>query len=109
MGVYDRAGAMIGFARAWGDGGNAYLSDVYVLPEHRGAGLGQAIVRMMIDDGPGAGWRWMLHTSDAHGLYRQFGFASPSYRYLERPAARRSRGANAQSRCRDAGRQGRPP
>ena len=86
VGVYDRAGAMIGFARAWGDGGNAYLSDVYVLPEHRGAGLGQAIVRMMIDDGPGAGWRWMLHTSDAHGLYRQFGFASPSDRYLERPA-----------------------
>jgi RimJ/RimL family protein N-acetyltransferase len=85
IGVYDRAGAMVGFARAWGDGGNAYLSDVYVLPEHRGAGLGQAIVRTMIDDGPGAGWRWMLHTSDAHGLYRQFGFASPSYRYLERP------------------------
>jgi RimJ/RimL family protein N-acetyltransferase len=27
----------------------------------------------------------MLHTSDAHGLYRQFGFASPSDRYLERP------------------------
>jgi RimJ/RimL family protein N-acetyltransferase len=42
-------------------------------------------VRMMIEDGPGAGWRWMLHTSDAHGLYRQFGFAAPSYRYLERP------------------------
>jgi RimJ/RimL family protein N-acetyltransferase/GNAT superfamily N-acetyltransferase len=86
VGAYDRAGAMIGFARAWGDGGNAYLSDVYVLPEHRGAGLGHAIVRMMIDDGPGAGWRWMLHTSDAHGLYRQFGFASPSDRYLERPS-----------------------
>ncbi|MGH3200684.1 MAG: GNAT family N-acetyltransferase [Streptosporangiaceae bacterium] len=86
VGVYDRAGAMIGFARAWGDGGNAYLSDVYVLPEHRGAGLGQAIVRMMIDDCPGAGWRWMLHTSDAHGLYRQFGFAAPSHRYLERPS-----------------------
>ena len=85
VGVYDRAGAMIGFARAWGDGGCAYLSDVYVLPEHRGDGLGQAIVRMMIDDGPGAAWRWMLHTSDAHGLYRQFGFAWPSYRYLERP------------------------
>jgi N-acetyltransferase len=28
----------------------------------------------------------MLHTSDAHGLYRQFGFAAPSGRYLERPA-----------------------
>jgi RimJ/RimL family protein N-acetyltransferase/GNAT superfamily N-acetyltransferase len=85
VGGYDRAGAMVGFARAWGDGGCAYLSDVYVLPEHRGAALGKAIVRMMIEDGPGTGWRWMLHTSDAHRLYRQFGFAAPSYRYLERP------------------------
>jgi N-acetyltransferase len=85
VGVYDRSGAMVGFARAFGDGGAAYLADVYVLPGHRGAGLGKAIVRMMIEDGPGAGWRWMLHTSDAHGLYRQFGFARASGRYLERP------------------------
>ena len=86
VGAYDRAGAMVGFARAYGDGGCAYLADVYVLAEHRGAGLGKAIVRMMIEDGPGAGWRWMLHTSDAHGLYRQFGFARPNGRYLERQA-----------------------
>jgi N-acetyltransferase len=85
VGAYDQAGAMIGLARAFGDGGSAYLADVYVLPEHRGSGLGQAIVRMMIEDGPGAGWRWMLHTSDAHGLYRQFGFARPNGRYMERP------------------------
>jgi N-acetyltransferase len=85
VGAYDGTGAMVGLARAYGDGGNAYLADVFVLPEHRGAGLGKAIVRMMIEDGPGAGWRWMLHTSDAHGLYRQFGFASPTGRYLERP------------------------
>jgi RimJ/RimL family protein N-acetyltransferase/GNAT superfamily N-acetyltransferase len=84
VGVYDRAGAMVGFARALGDGGNAYLADVYVLSEHRGAGLGKALVQMMVEDGPGAGWRWMLHTSDAHGLYRRFGFAAPSHRYLER-------------------------
>ena len=86
VGAYDRGGAMVGFARAYGDGGAAYLADVYVLAEHRGAGLGQAMMRMMIEDGPGAGWRWMLHTSDAHGLYRQFGFARPNDRYLERPA-----------------------
>jgi len=86
VGGYDRAGAMVGFARSYGDGGCAYLADVYVLAEHRGAGLGKAIVRMMIEDGPGAGWRWMLHTSDAHGLYRQFGFARPNGRYLERQA-----------------------
>jgi N-acetyltransferase len=84
VGAYDRAGAMVGFARAHGDGGCAYLADVFVLPGHRGAGLGKAIMRMMIEDGPGAGWRWMLHTSDAHGLYRQFGFARPNHRYLER-------------------------
>ncbi len=85
VGAYDQAGAMVGFARAFSDGGSAYLSDVYVLPAHRGAGLGQAIVRAMIEDGPGAGLRWMLHTSDAHGLYRRFGFTQPDGRYLERP------------------------
>jgi N-acetyltransferase len=86
VGAYDRAGAMVGFARASGDRGCAYLADVFVLPAHRGAELGKAIVRMMIEEGPGATGRWMLHTSDAHGLYRQFGFAAPSGRYLERPA-----------------------
>jgi len=49
---------MVGFARAFGDGGSAYLADVYVLPEHRGAGLGRAIVTAMIEDSPGQ--RWML-------------------------------------------------
>ena len=109
VGAYDRAGAMVGFARAYGDGGCAYLADVYVLAEHRGAGLGQAIVRMMIEDGPGAGWRWMLHTSDAHGLYRQFGFARPDGRYLERPPAVGRRRPRAESRRGNAGRQGGPP
>ena len=85
VGAYDTTGAMVGFARAFGDGTAGYLADVYVLPGHRGAGLGKAIVRAMIDDGPGAGYRWMLHTADAHGLYRQFGFAASDTRYLERP------------------------
>jgi RimJ/RimL family protein N-acetyltransferase/GNAT superfamily N-acetyltransferase len=85
VGVYDQAGAMVGFARAFGDGATAYLSDVYVLAAHRGAGLGKAIMQLMVEDGPAAGWRWMLHTADAHGLYRQFGFAAPTSRFLERP------------------------
>src|SRR5580698_9819137 len=84
-GVYDQAGRMVGFARASGDRGSAYLADVYVLPGHRGAGLGKAIVAMMTGQGPGAEPRWMLHTSDAHGLYRQFGFTGPGGGYLERP------------------------
>jgi RimJ/RimL family protein N-acetyltransferase/GNAT superfamily N-acetyltransferase len=86
VGVYDPAGAMVGLARAISDGGSAYLADVYVLPAHRGRGLGKAIVAMMIEEGPGAGFRWMLHTSDAYGLYRQFGFGPPPDNYMERPA-----------------------
>jgi N-acetyltransferase len=88
VGAYDENGAMVGFARAFGDGASrAYLADVYVLPAHRGAGLGKVIVRVMIEDGPGDGFQWMLHTADAHGLYRQFGFAAPDGMYLERPGA----------------------
>lgn len=40
----------------------------------------------MVDDGPGADFRWMLHTSDAHELYARAGFAPPDPTYLERPA-----------------------
>jgi N-acetyltransferase len=98
VGAYDQAGAMVGLARAVGDGGSAYLTDVYVLPAHRGAGLGQAIVRVMIEDGPGSGLRWMLHTSDAHGLYRKFGFTQPDSRYLERPGGPGGTGSPPRSR-----------
>jgi GNAT superfamily N-acetyltransferase len=58
---------------------------VYVLPEFRGQGAGAALVRAMIEEGPGAAFRWMLHTADAHGLYRRFGFMPPGETYLERP------------------------
>lgn len=90
VGAYGDAGAMVGFARAVSDGvALAYLADVYVLPEHRGAGLGKRLVETMVDRGPGATFRWMLHTADAHGLYAQLGFAPPGGDYLERPAAPR--------------------
>ncbi|HEV7647935.1 MAG TPA: GNAT family N-acetyltransferase [Actinophytocola sp.] len=79
-------GAMIGFARAVSDGvGLAYLADVFVVDEARGHGVGKALVKAMVDDGPGAGFRWMLHTADAHDLYRRFGFTEPDSTYLERP------------------------
>jgi GNAT superfamily N-acetyltransferase len=87
VGCYAPDGAMVGFARAVSDGlALAYLADVYVLAEHRGRGLATALVREMIDNGPGRDFLWMLHTRDAHGLYRKFGFAVPDQRYLERPA-----------------------
>jgi GNAT superfamily N-acetyltransferase len=88
VGAYAPDGRQVGFARAFSDGfACAYLADVYVLAEHRGHGLGKRIVRRMIDEGPGAGFRWMLHTKDAQGLYHQFGFAAPDGSYLERAGA----------------------
>ena len=87
VGVYEAAtGRLVGFARAISDGvGYAYLADVFVTSDARGKGLGKELVATMIDRGPGARFRWTLHTRDAHGLYRQFGFAAPDERYLERP------------------------
>ena len=78
-------GAMVGYARAVSDGeSQAYLADVFVVEEARGHGLGKAIVHAMIEEGPGPHFRWMLHTLDAHDLYRPFGFAEPDATYLER-------------------------
>ncbi|MEU4669426.1 GNAT family N-acetyltransferase [Amycolatopsis sp. NPDC023774] len=87
VGAYERGtGRQVGFARGISDGvTSAYLADVFVVEDARGSGLGKEIVREMIDNGPGAGMRWMLHTADAHGLYRQFGFGEHTKgRFLER-------------------------
>ncbi|OZD55546.1 GNAT family N-acetyltransferase [Rhodococcus sp. 06-1477-1B] len=81
-------GELVGFARAISDGvGFGYLADVFVVDGHRGQGLGKGLVSLMIDDGPGPHFRWTLFTSDAHGLYRQFGFAEPDRTALVRPAS----------------------
>ena len=79
----------MGFGRAVSDGvAFAYLADVYLEPAVRGRGLGVALVRFMIDEGPGREFRWTLHTRDAHGLYARFGFVAPPPSALERPGAR---------------------
>jgi GNAT superfamily N-acetyltransferase len=87
VGAYETgSGRLAGFARAVSDGvAYAYLADVFVVAGARGQGLGTALVETMIDRGPGAGFRWCLHTSDAHGLYQKFGFTRPDQSYLERP------------------------
>ena len=78
-------GQQVGFARAFTDGVAAvYLADVYVLPEHRGRGLGLALVREMIGGSPWEDRKWLLHTQDAHELYRKLGFDAPSERVMER-------------------------
>jgi GNAT superfamily N-acetyltransferase len=84
VGLY-HDGRQIGFCRAARCApGLFYLADVYVLEEFRGRGLGNELVREMLDNGPLAGKRWLLHTEDAHELYRKFGFGEPSRKVLER-------------------------
>jgi predicted nucleic acid-binding protein/GNAT superfamily N-acetyltransferase len=86
IGCY-REGRQMGYARAISDGVSlAYLADLFVLPEARGRGLGMEIVRELVEQGPLASLRWLLHTEDAHGLYEQFGFRAPTRSVLERPS-----------------------
>ncbi len=78
-------GAQVGFTRTLSDRHTqSYLADVYVLEEHRGRGLGEELVRFTVDEGPLAGTKWLLHTADAHDLYRKLGFTEPGERVLER-------------------------
>ena len=78
-------GRQVGFARAFTDGVAAvYLADVYVLPEFRGRGLGVELVCEMVEASPWPDVKWLLHTRDAHELYRRFGFGAPSERVMER-------------------------
>ena len=84
VGLYHE-GVQVGFARAVDcDAAHfVYLADVYVLEEHRGAGLGVELVREIVENGPFAHRRWVLHTRDAHALYAKLGFA-PNERLIER-------------------------
>jgi len=77
FGLY-AAGEQVGFARVVTDQATfAWLADVFVLPEHRGHGLGKRLVRAALDHPGLQGLRWfLLGTADAHGLYRQLGFDS---------------------------------
>lgn len=86
VGLY-RSNEMVGFARAVSDGvAFGYLADVYVDPEHRGRGLGTALVRELVEGNGADGFRWMLHTLDAHGVYEKLGFTTPGPDAMERPA-----------------------
>jgi GNAT superfamily N-acetyltransferase len=71
----------VGFARVISDYATyAYVSDVFVLPSHRGRGVGKQLMAAIVAHPELQGLRrWTLFTRDAHGLYRQYGFAEPRY------------------------------
>ena len=72
----DRQGNLAGFARVITDRATfGYIADLFVLPEHRGKGLSRRLMDAIMGHPDLQNFRrWMLATSDAHGLYEKFGF-----------------------------------
>ncbi len=88
IGIYGADGSMVGGARIVTDRTTfGWLADVYVLAEHRGRGLGKALVAAACEHPSVAGIRrLMLITADAHELYRPAGFSELPQpgRFMER-------------------------
>jgi GNAT superfamily N-acetyltransferase len=90
FGVYAES-KQVGFARVISDYATyAYIGDVFLLEAFRGHGLGKWLMECVMQHPRLQGLRrWNLVTSDAHGLYAQFGFEPlkkpQNYMELHRP------------------------
>ncbi len=76
FGVYGEEGPQVGFARVVTDGVRfAYLSDLFILENVRGRGLGRWLMETIYaHDRLGDVERWFLITRDARDFYRPLGF-----------------------------------
>ena len=76
LGLYDADDAQVGFSRVITDRATfAYLCDVFVLPEHRGQGLGVWLTDCVLAHPDLQGLRrFLLTTQTAHGVYEKSGF-----------------------------------
>jgi GNAT superfamily N-acetyltransferase len=84
VGLY-RGDEQVGFERVVSDGtAMAWLGDVFVVPAHRGHGLGVELVREAVEHPAHRGLTWFLNTRDAHRLYARFGFEKPTERTMVR-------------------------
>ena len=77
FGVYDGE-RQIGMARVVTDFSIfAYLCDVFIHEDYRARGLGKWLMQTIMNHPDLVDLRrWLLVTSDAHGLYRQYGFTT---------------------------------
>ncbi|MBI1777568.1 MAG: GNAT family N-acetyltransferase [Proteobacteria bacterium] len=77
FGVYAEGGSQVGFARVVTDRATrAWLADVFIVKEQRQRGLGRWLIQCIMAHPDLQGLRrWILSTTDAHELYRSFGFA----------------------------------
>ena len=86
FGIY-HGGAQVGFGRVVTDKATfALLADLFILEPHRGKGLSKWLMRCIIEHEDLQGLRrLLLLTSDAHELYRKFGFTELGnpWRFME--------------------------
>jgi predicted GNAT family N-acyltransferase len=88
VGALDPEGRLVATARALSDGArSAWVGDVCVARDWRGKGLGQAIVRLILEhprvrDAD----RVRLNTRDAQSLYERFGFVDTQKEQREKKA-----------------------
>ncbi len=90
FGLYAPDGEQAGFCRVVTDRATyGYLADVFVVPAHRGRGLGVWIVQCAVDHPELCGLRsWQLGTRDAHAVYERFGWrAADPRRWMARTVA----------------------
>ena len=74
FGVY-KNNVQVGFARCVTDFATAYwLCDVVIENDHRGLGLGKALMKIITEHDEIKNLLGILGTKDAHGLYEQYGF-----------------------------------
>jgi GNAT superfamily N-acetyltransferase len=81
-------GEQVAFARVVTDYATfGHIMDVFVLPSHRGRGLGKVMMEHIVRHPQLQGFRrWQLGTDDAHGLYARFGFTALAHpeRHMEK-------------------------
>jgi GNAT superfamily N-acetyltransferase len=91
--VAERDGSIVGFANyvlqwyTWSTGQQCYLHDLFVDPEVRGGGVGEALIRFLQRRGAERGWtrvHWLTHESNdrARRLYDRFTPASGFIQYV---------------------------
>jgi GNAT superfamily N-acetyltransferase len=76
VGTFTNDGDQIGYARAISDKTRfAYILDVYVDEQYRKQGIGQGMVKFILNH-PSLKdvYQWLLITRDAHGVYGKVGF-----------------------------------
>ena len=90
-GAYAPNGELAAFGRVVTDLATfGWLCDVFVLPQHRGHGLGMAVVQTLVEHPDLVSVkRQLLATRDAHSLYAKFGFepmVDPEKKWMARLA-----------------------